>query len=82
MALTPVTATWTAITLTKDEIWMAQQGAFMVHCFNGAAPSTDDGGTIQAGDSIRFATGQTVYHRSAFGREGLALGFARIEVSA
>lgn len=82
MALVDTSGTWTAITLTKDEIWFAQIGPFKVHCLASAAPSENDGATIRAGDSIRFQAGQTVYHRADDGQEGRPGQFARVEVAA
>ncbi len=81
MADVLTTDAWTSVTLTKDEIWFAVDGPFRVHCFGGAAPGANVGATIRQGDSIRFATGQTVYHRTALGHEGDAATFSRVEVS-
>lgn len=81
MALPQATDTWQNVTLTSDEVWFAESAPFVVHCFGGAAPTGNDGATIFVGDSIRFASGQTVYYKANKGTEAENVPFARVEVS-
>lgn len=82
MSLVQTSTTWTSITLTKNEIWIADNGDFKVHCFGGTTPTGDVGGTIRRGDSVRFEATQTVWHRAADGETESPARFTRIEVSA
>lgn len=77
MSRVALSATWTSVTLTKNETWFADPDPFMVHCFNSTVPGDEDGAKVQTGDSVTFASGQTVYYKRASGRGN---SFTRVEV--
>lgn len=67
-----ISETWSSsgVTLTTDEVWQPQNGSEVRVCAASSSPTDPNDGTLLVGtDSIRFASGQTVFYRKVGSRD-------------
>lgn len=77
---TEATANWQSITLTTNEVWMAEGGHLSLYNFGGATPVDNEAGfPLQRGATVAFTAESTVHYRRGHGTLNLPATLVRME---